>query len=133
MPLAVAPAVVLLAMVGSHPRHPVPVVIVIQNIMRPPVRPVDALPPYHLFLVKTVLSIVVNASRLNVPRVTRTAIITMVVIVTVMVVMAVIVMAIVVVAMVEDAVAATAVTVVITATIAGKKKLWKTAVQPRWG
>src|SRR5205807_5975269 len=33
--------------------------------MRPPVRPVDVQPRYHLFLVKTVLSIVVTASRPN--------------------------------------------------------------------
>ena len=123
MPLAVAPVAVLLAGVGSHPRHPVPVVV-IQNIMRPPVRPVDALPPYLLFLVKTVLSIVMNASKLNVPRVTRTAITAMVAIVMAIVAMAAIIMAIAEVAMAVDAVivaeVAATVTAVITATIAGK-------------
>jgi hypothetical protein len=44
--------------------HPV---LVVLRIMRPPARPVDVQPLYHLFLVKTVLSIVMIASRLNVP------------------------------------------------------------------
>ncbi len=54
-------------MVGKH-QDPALVVLVL-NIMRPPVRLVDVQPPYHLFPVKIVLSIVTSASRPNAPRV----------------------------------------------------------------
>ena len=54
-------------MVGKH-QDPALVVLVL-NIMRPPARLVDVQPPYHLFPVKIVLSIVTSASRPNAPRV----------------------------------------------------------------
>jgi len=52
----------VLLVVAGKLLHPALVVV---NIMRPPVRPVDVRLPYHLFLVKIVLSIVVTASRPN--------------------------------------------------------------------
>jgi hypothetical protein len=48
-------------------------VVVVANIMRPPVRAVDVQHPYHLFLVKTVPSIVTNAFRPSEPRVAPVA------------------------------------------------------------
>jgi len=51
--------------VGKH-QDPALVVLVL-NIMRPPVRPVDVQPLYHLFLVKTVPCIATIVSRLNEP------------------------------------------------------------------
>lgn len=54
-------------MVGKHQDSAL--VVLVLNIMRPPARLVDVQPPYHLFLVKIVLSIVTSASRPNAPRV----------------------------------------------------------------
>ncbi len=50
-----------------------PVLVVPANTMKPPVRPVDVPPLYHLFLVKTVPYIVLNASRPNAPPAAATA------------------------------------------------------------
>ncbi len=65
--LAVAQIAELLGVVGNHQASALVALAV--NIMRPPVQSVDVQPPYHLFLVKIVPSIVTNASRLNAPRV----------------------------------------------------------------
>jgi hypothetical protein len=46
---------------------PLTLLATVANIMRPPVRPVDVQPPYHLFLVKTVPCIAAIVSRLNEP------------------------------------------------------------------
>ena len=60
---------------GSH-RHPTPhltLLATVANIMRPPARPVDVQPLYHLFLVKTVPCIATIVSTLNEPPVDHEA------------------------------------------------------------
>jgi len=86
--------------------------LVAVNIMRPLVRPVDVQPPYHLFLVKTVLSIVVTASRPNGRHAVLAVMNTVVIAVVAMVTMVVIVVGVV---AVTDAIAA------ITAILAGNR------------
>jgi hypothetical protein len=65
--LAVAQAAEQLGVPGNH--QALALVVLVANILRPPVRAVDVQPPYHLFLVKTVPSIVTNAFRSSAPRV----------------------------------------------------------------
>jgi len=81
-----------------------PLALVAVNIMRPPVRPVDVQPPYHLFLVKTVLSIVVTASRPNGRHAVLAVMNTVVIVVVAMV--TIVVMVVAVVAVVVAAIAA---------------------------
>ncbi len=56
-------------MVGNHPAPAL--VVLVPNIMRLLVRPVDVQPLYHLFLVKIDRFIVTIVSRLNAPRVEK--------------------------------------------------------------
>jgi hypothetical protein len=66
--------------------------LVVLNIMRPLVRPVDVQLLYHLFLVKTVLSIVVTASRPNERHAVLAAMIS--VVITVVAIVTIVVMAV---------------------------------------
>jgi len=86
--------------------------LVVLNIMRPLVRPVDVQLLYHLFLVKTVLSIVVTASRPNARHAVLAAMIPVVITVVAIVTIVVMVMAV-------GAVAVTAAIDAITAILAG--------------